>query len=76
MQVNEVVGFAVERSGMSQRAISKKLGHADAWCRFAVHAQAPQLDTVARIAKVAGLAVALVDTRTGDVVATVDPPTD
>ena len=74
MQVHEVIGFAIERSGKSRREVSKACGRSPSWASVAELAQHPQLDTLARIADVAGLDVVLVDRATGERVATVDVP--
>ena len=76
MQVDEALAYAIDRSGKSARAISKELGRSPAWAALALRSQAPQLDTLARVADLAGLDVALVDRESGDVVAVVDVPTD
>ena len=76
MQVDKVVSFIIEHSGKTHRDIAAECGRSASWASQAASGRIPQVDTLARLAQVAGLAVALVDTRTGDVVATVDPPTD
>lgn len=66
----------LDLSPVSGRETSRILGHSDAWARMAARpTRNPRLDTLADVAGIAGLDVALIDRRTGDVVAVVEPPT-
>lgn len=76
MQVNSVIRFVLDRTGKSDRAIGPALGKGTAWAGMAASGRIPKLDTLARVADLAGLDVALVDRSSGDVVAVVDVPTD
>lgn len=67
--------YIIKRTGKSMRAISIDMGRADTWAKNSSRAgRVPRLDTVAELAHLAGLNVALVDRKTGEVVATVDVP--
>ena len=57
------------------QSVSRELGHEASWCKSVARAgRSPALATVADIADVLGLDVAIVDRESGDVVAVVDPP--
>lgn len=75
MQVDRILRYIMDNTGKSMRAISIDMGKADTWAKNSARpGRVPQLDTVARVADLAGLDVALVDRKTGEVVATVDVP--
>lgn len=66
----------LDLSPVSGRETSRVLGHSESWARLAARpAHTPRLDTLADVAGIAGLDVALIDRSTGDVVAVVEPPT-
>ena len=73
MQVNDIMRAVLDHTGMSDRAIGPALGRGTAWAGMAA-TRVPRLDTLARVADLAGLDVALVDRSSGDVVAVVDVP--
>ena len=75
MQVKELVGALVRKSGKSANALSADLGKSREYVRnIAVRAAAPRLDTIADIADVAGCDLVIVDRATGETVGVVDPP--
>lgn len=75
MRIDSILRYIIKRTGKSMRAISIDMGKADTWAKNSSRAgRVPQLDTVAELADLAGLDVALVDRETGEVVATVDVP--
>lgn len=75
MQVDKAIRLLIEHSGMSDRAMSKTLDHVDSWARqTAAPGRDPKLSTVADVADVAGVDVALIDRVTGERIGTVTPP--
>lgn len=66
---------ALDSGPHSARAVSRALGHSEAWAGVAARpTSSPSLATVADVADVQGLDVCLVDRSTGEVVAVVEPP--
>lgn len=75
MQVDEAIRLLIEHSGQSARAVSLELGHAEAWARLtAGPGRDPKTGTLADVADVAGVDVALVDRATGETLGTIEPP--
>lgn len=75
MQVNELIAKLVAHSGKSYNAISAELGKSREHVRnVATRTNAPRVDTLADIADVAGVDVALIDRGTRSVIGRVDPP--
>lgn len=76
IQTTHTLRAVLDMSPVSARATSRTLGHSDAWARLAARTtQTPRLDTLADVAGVAGFDVAILDRKTGEVVAIVEPPT-
>lgn len=75
MQVDSILRYIMNSTGKSMREISRIMGQSESWAKTtSLPGRSPQLATVARVADLAGLDVALVDRETGEVVATVDVP--
>lgn len=74
MQVNALIRELITHSGLSANAMSAALGKSREWARLTAKANAPRVDTLADVADVAGVDVALIDRTTGEVIAKVDPP--
>ena len=75
MQVDRLIRGIVETSPQSMQSVSRELHHEASWCKSVARpGRSPALATVADIADVLGLDVALVDRESGEVVAVVDPP--
>lgn len=73
MQVREALAVLIAHSGHSGRAVSAELGHAQSWASNSV-GKVPKLDTLADVADVAGVDVALIDRATGETLGTIEPP--
>ncbi len=75
MQVNEVAGSLIDRSGKTGEGLSLEMGKSKSWASvIRSPKRIPRLDTVADIADAAGVDVVLVDRATGERVGIVDPP--
>ena len=75
MQVDRVVRALLDRTGMSDRAVSETLGKSPAWAGLtAVAGRDPRLSTVVTVADLAGVDVVARDRATGEDIATIDPP--
>ena len=73
MQVREALAALIAHSGRSARAVSAELGHAQSWASNSI-GKVPKVDTLADVADVAGVDVALVDRATGETLGTIEPP--
>lgn len=75
MQLDETIRALLAHTDKSGRAVSQELGHSPDWARMAARpGQVPSLGTVADVADVAGVDVALVDRETGETLGTIEPP--
>lgn len=75
MRYDRILRYIMDNTGKSMREISRIMGKGESWAKTtALPGRSPQLATVARVADLAGLDVALVDRGTGKVVATIDVP--
>lgn len=75
MQVDEALRLLIEHSGRSGRAVSVELGHTPTWASVSVQpGRDPKTGTLADVADVAGVDVALVDRATGETIGTIEPP--
>lgn len=75
MQLDETIRALLAHTDKSGRAVSHELGHSPDWARMAARpGQVPSLGTVADVADVAGVDVALVDRETGETLGTIEPP--
>lgn len=65
----------ISRSGRSGLSVARELGHGQTWAYNSTRpGRDPKLSTVAAVASVTGYEVAIVDSGTGETVATVEPP--
>ena len=75
MRTDEALRLLIAHSGRSGRALAADLGHAPTWTSVATQSgRVPRLDTLADVADVAGVDVALVDRETGETLGTIEPP--
>lgn len=75
MDTSDVLRTLIDRSGMSQREVSRRLGKAPTWASTTLgKGSDSQLGTVAAVADLAGCDVVVVDRATGETVAVVDRP--
>ena len=75
MQVDSAIRALIAHGGRSARAVSLELGHAEAWARLTgAPGRDPRTGTLADVADVCGVDVALVDRETGETLGTIDPP--
>ena len=75
MQVDSLIRYLIEHSGMSARRVSAALGRSPDWARLtAAPGRDPKLSTVAAVADVAGCDVVIIDRATGERLGVVEPP--
>ena len=75
MRVDEVFSALVKHSGKSARRVSLDMGKAETWARNSA-GRDTKLSTVAKLADMAGVDLALIDRETGERLATIEPPRD
>lgn len=76
MRVGECLRFINKYAGVSLAEISRRLGRSSEWARnVAQPTRSPSLATVANFADVCGVDVCLVDRKTGETIARIDPET-
>ena len=75
LQVDRTIRALIDHSGMSTRAMSAALDRGSSWASTtAAPGRDPKLSTVADVADVAGVDIALIDRKTGEMIGTVTPP--
>ena len=75
MQLDAVIRYLLDHSGVSDRAASAALGHSPAWAGLTAQpGRDPKLSTVCSVADLAGVDIALIDRETGEELGRVEPP--
>lgn len=74
MRPDETIRAIAQHSGRSLYGISEALGRSRSWAGMVAGREGVALGTVADVADVAGVDVALVDRETGETLGTIEPP--
>ena len=74
VQVNALIRWLCDSRGRSMNAVSGDLGRSREYVRQSSLAKAPALGTVADVADVLGYDLAIIDRKTGEAVAVIEPP--
>ena len=74
MRPDETIRALARHSGASLYSISEDLGRSRSWAGMVAGRDGVALATVADVADVCGVDVALVDRETGETLGTIDPP--